>query len=1031
MTFAELKTATAKIAMPNGYWPELWRHWHHYLEEALNELQTWDKCLQQRIVDIVPACSTMYKCGTSGFEKPDGEILSVDVVSERIVELVPSTPFESGALLAVRQYDMHKAGQATAIPFQTIFFPRKEFQIGIEVNAFHRNPRVYKGTPWQNIRFVGNLYYVDSDSSQNTHYHSLLRRLVRKVPIVLECPIDEKPSLEFILNPKPLTAVYFELTEVTGPLDVEETEYGIIIRIFGPPYSNGSDIKLRQIEWCGMVNYEYVPPRQFSQWYDYVSEQANLTGLRIGAWFGFEPQSAAKAFESLDAVEQPQNEAVIGHAAPMGWYKASSARNSKHGRSLKGVWTIMNNLIVLAPWLQTYENVIVHWRGRKYRWYDRDWLPNWAPLIRACAMYAAFKYYTLNRREITTAQKFMLQYIEARSRLIKDCIDNHLPPDDMSLDGAMSSVYGADRSSLFDKDKVKIAVTIGGIQAGEVTTDDGVGAYVKPPIIDDKVDPPPPPPPPPPPIEPPTIIDGDNGGGTEIIVPPPEIKDPNDPNGDDDDDDDDGNGDDDDGTGDGYFKNDRFTYKCTCEDIGCNSPTLDQPVEVTIDVEEGAFTGLTKEDANATARTWARGEAIKQLAGKCLCDVTNLYCNAQQTIIVLCPYMAARCPSPDGIEYLGDTVKNIDIPENQYCAASHFEADKLALLAGRRQAIASLNCMYWSDEMYAEIFHVDNRENKVRVEVPFRKYVAKLDLSDVANPNDWELLWRKGYNLRRELQRRAANDLVQLIRQAQNNAGWPNNKLAGTIFITDERIIFSGGLFNVPCLDDSLPFSTSPVLTNHDGAVLFAASDYPEGNCSPYSGYTAHDGRTPVAIQVVEFDATVADEEDPARSKLATPEGAVECWFTYEHFLRTFYVKYVDVSTIVPDIFGIRGPEEIAKWAENWKEHTMREAGYTPGTISRCAFTYYPSNPPYSIHGLFDMVYRGLYLAIGTIDRTGPITPQTLPAFMDSMANEFIAGRLSEAITIPPRPPRLLLPNWREGVPDLFKPMLRYRGVTI
>ena len=90
-TFGQLKTAIRGVIWPDGEADNLVVAHNKFFVDALLDLQTWVKCLQQDHIDIIPQCATLYNCGLTALDAPRGTIFKVSVIDK----LDPDTGLES------------------------------------------------------------------------------------------------------------------------------------------------------------------------------------------------------------------------------------------------------------------------------------------------------------------------------------------------------------------------------------------------------------------------------------------------------------------------------------------------------------------------------------------------------------------------------------------------------------------------------------------------------------------------------------------------------------------------------------------------------------------------------------------------------------------------------------------------------------------------------------------------------------------------------------------------------------------------
>ena len=72
MTFAEFRAAVKTIAFPKGEARNLIPIHDDYIKTGLLEIQRWVPCFRAKNTTVSPACSSLYRCGISVFDLPDG-----------------------------------------------------------------------------------------------------------------------------------------------------------------------------------------------------------------------------------------------------------------------------------------------------------------------------------------------------------------------------------------------------------------------------------------------------------------------------------------------------------------------------------------------------------------------------------------------------------------------------------------------------------------------------------------------------------------------------------------------------------------------------------------------------------------------------------------------------------------------------------------------------------------------------------------------------------------------------------------------
>ncbi|HEU4343690.1 MAG TPA: hypothetical protein VFU31_19240 [Candidatus Binatia bacterium] len=80
-TFAALKSEVRALIWPNSEAENLVLAHSAMIEEALAEIQKWVECERDRNVNVYPSCSTLFRCGLTAFQKPDGIIRRVYTIA--------------------------------------------------------------------------------------------------------------------------------------------------------------------------------------------------------------------------------------------------------------------------------------------------------------------------------------------------------------------------------------------------------------------------------------------------------------------------------------------------------------------------------------------------------------------------------------------------------------------------------------------------------------------------------------------------------------------------------------------------------------------------------------------------------------------------------------------------------------------------------------------------------------------------------------------------------------------------------------
>lgn len=135
-------------------------------------------------------------------------------------------------------------------------------------------------------------------------------------------------------------------------LSVIDKPDGVIHRLFTIQHSG----------FCDPVHYDEVSKEEILKW---------------SRWF-------------MRIVTSPGNAGLT--QLPGGFTQAASSTDDTNGRALFGKWAKDKSRILIAPWLQSYEAVVVEWDGYKTNWRDTDLVPDAADYKRAVKLFVQKEY---------------------------------------------------------------------------------------------------------------------------------------------------------------------------------------------------------------------------------------------------------------------------------------------------------------------------------------------------------------------------------------------------------------------------------------------------------------------------------------------------------------------------------------------------------------------------------------------------------------------------------------------------------------
>lgn len=92
----------------------------------------------------------------------------------------------------------------------------------------------------------------------------------------------------------------------------------------------------------------------------------------------------------MELVTPPENKGLSD--LPYGFKYPDRSTDSKVGRALTGLWALDRNKLIVAPWLQSTESLVVEWHGIKREWKDEDAAPEFADIQRAMRLYISMEF---------------------------------------------------------------------------------------------------------------------------------------------------------------------------------------------------------------------------------------------------------------------------------------------------------------------------------------------------------------------------------------------------------------------------------------------------------------------------------------------------------------------------------------------------------------------------------------------------------------------------------------------------------------
>lgn len=118
-------------------------------------------------------------------------------------------------------------------------------------------------------------------------------------------------------------------------------------------------------------------------------------------------------------VNQPDEDGLP--SLPLGYRYPNQSTDSAFGRSLCGLWAIDQSRLVVAPWIQSDESLVVEWQGKKTSWADTDLMLDdiqFEDAVKAYVQMAHAKDFGCDQLRL---QIFTAAFADANGNILFDC----------------------------------------------------------------------------------------------------------------------------------------------------------------------------------------------------------------------------------------------------------------------------------------------------------------------------------------------------------------------------------------------------------------------------------------------------------------------------------------------------------------------------------------------------------------------------------------------------------------------------------
>jgi hypothetical protein len=173
-----------------------------------------------------------------------------------------------------------------------------------------------------------------------------------------------------------------------------------------------------QESWCKKVYYDQVDYCHIEK---YVKVSQSCNGSKIFSISNALVNGLFGVFRMKRYYPPPTDEGLENlPPLPQGFHYPQPSTDINH-RANRGVFAIYRGRIYIAPWIESTEQLVVEWNGKKTIWNDSDIVdddPKFKQAVKAFVGWKHFLYYEENPQKM---QAFQEEYQNVRRDLIFDC----------------------------------------------------------------------------------------------------------------------------------------------------------------------------------------------------------------------------------------------------------------------------------------------------------------------------------------------------------------------------------------------------------------------------------------------------------------------------------------------------------------------------------------------------------------------------------------------------------------------------------
>jgi len=412
ITLLDLKTRVREDVWSAGE-PRSRRAAHdRYIVDALIEIQKYVECWQQNNTDLVPHCATHYNCGLTSFDFYRARIKRLSVIdNENEADASPAAVLGDSASSDYAGVFAKTSGGASIVAteitdalvnsntweFFNLTTPAyAEFRFSTAVVAT-KFTLVFRAARAQELTFT---IVASNDGASWTQIDQ------QDAP---DWTVDEALDVSFTNTTEYLLyRIQITPTTITHPL---------FNLTFGPfTISGGTATAATGRDWCSEIVYEQVDAC--------VLRQYIAGSQRCGCCLPLDLYLAipASCLGGKGVAPVPTDEGLPTGLAPLplGYHYPQTSTDAT-SRATRGYWAVERGRVLVAPWIQSTETIILRWDGIKREWTDGDRIDDDPDLIRAVKMWVQKEIARDENKDIEEMRVYEREFNLALQDLAHEC----------------------------------------------------------------------------------------------------------------------------------------------------------------------------------------------------------------------------------------------------------------------------------------------------------------------------------------------------------------------------------------------------------------------------------------------------------------------------------------------------------------------------------------------------------------------------------------------------------------------------------